>query len=846
MPSAIDPTFPADGTPVSKPAFRDQLMTLRAELEHGGFVTNPITLAESTTSQALADVHAATVPARVGTIAELQAIPPAPGLAVEVLGYHAPGDGGGGLFYADVSGALETDGGIIFGCTADQSAVQTESGKEAFRFINGFALAQQNLVWGSVEVDPESPSAGLVFHDIELHGHRLNSGGFGLFPLINHKAGTFPADAQQRIDNYVNSYGAGTVTSTVRYRFLTNARRWVRRTDGNMLDVRWFGVRDDGTDQRNRICWALNAAKRLGYKEVRLNGAYRYVGGIELPEGIAFGWGKLTVIDDDVLDFLRTDWDTVYPAGTVREALAGNETCISPEDNSADWKLYNLELDGNYQGNLVPLEDNALYARALGVQSTLQNTPAWNGFSTSNHSGRIVPHPQYGVMEEVHIHGYGGNCFLGHGNTSVTGRNVMLGDSVRNHVFYGLHGTMTNVTVHGFSWAAWGKSEHCHFYGLHFKHLRDFDFTADGWNVAAQLMTFEGMRRGPGTLLTGAEADRWRQVGVSIEGGQWDLDGFTEAHMNGPLIYGGGQHLSVRNVTIMGPPGTGAAGQTTIASEITLGGDSELYEGWSFKNVTVMQRGVPLVWTNKDPSNGTLTIEDCSIQDLRGYEGDGAAAGPLFLQIAGPRRAGPNAQLPRRAVLSRNRFIRPLTTLAKVDVTDANATPIEIVVQDCTIPFTGTKILSSENGTGTIAGMTLPLELDKIRVYFERTMIGFGTGSLTDLELFFALTRFRNCTTLDGLTSEDGGTLNLVAAGGETHLDAPTGLLWAPAVVHVTPRSAQAAARYAWVEVLASDGATAIAAVADRRSPVLRLHFDQPLGAGETIALAWDAAVRPF
>ena len=64
-------------------------------------------------------------PLVVNTLAEAKALTDVPvGSTIEVLGYHEPGDGGGGLFEV-TDDAAETDGGIVFVFDEDVSSRET-------------------------------------------------------------------------------------------------------------------------------------------------------------------------------------------------------------------------------------------------------------------------------------------------------------------------------------------------------------------------------------------------------------------------------------------------------------------------------------------------------------------------------------------------------------------------------------------------------------------------------------------------------------------------------------------------------------------------------------------------
>ena len=143
------------------------------------------------------------------------------------------------------------------------------------------------------------------------------------------------------------------------------------------------------------------------------------------------------------------------------------------------------------------------------------------------------------------------------------------------------------------------------------------------------------------------------------------------------------------------------------------------------------------------------------------------------------------------------------------------------------------------DGTGRLT--SLEGDHSKLRVYMEDTEFNLY-GSYTDnLETFFALTRFRNCTDASsGRTSEDGGTVAYTAEGGENYIDVPTNLMWEPQ----SPESTTiAGALYASYEYVSTEGTPL---EGDRRGPTLRIYLTRALTANEPVSFGWSAAVRPW
>ena len=77
----------------------------------------PTTPGTGLTAGQEAQLAAATRRQPVASIAALKALTPSAGDAVSVLGYAAPGDGGGGQFYYDAGASTADNGGTIIAPT---------------------------------------------------------------------------------------------------------------------------------------------------------------------------------------------------------------------------------------------------------------------------------------------------------------------------------------------------------------------------------------------------------------------------------------------------------------------------------------------------------------------------------------------------------------------------------------------------------------------------------------------------------------------------------------------------------------------------------------------------------
>jgi len=158
-------------------------------------VTDPVTTDPVTTEPA-DTAPAATVP-EVGlyvpaTMADMVALRPAEKQAIVLLqGYYAPGDGGGGTFYYDVSSTLTANGGTVIAC-----------GKGG-NFVRSADVSYLNVKWFGAKGDGIADDTKAIQAAIDS----LPSGG----GTVYLPAGTFNISSTIRIGNG----NAGTQKSTV-------------------------------------------------------------------------------------------------------------------------------------------------------------------------------------------------------------------------------------------------------------------------------------------------------------------------------------------------------------------------------------------------------------------------------------------------------------------------------------------------------------------------------------------------------------------------------------------------------------------------------------------------------
>ncbi len=382
---------------------------------------------------------------------------------VQVRGYHEPGDLGGGLFEVRAS-ACRTDGGTCFVFDEDRSGEQSLTTNQTT--VN---FPHADLVWGSVQIR-YGPDDGDVWKNIDMHGHWQSENP----DWLNLKEGRI--EDGSRLFVLRRSIGGGDgFNVTYRYEHTTADRRLERIGVGNSVSVAWWGAPpatgSDTPEATPYINWAINAAARL-YKNSSIDWAYvdipdeyYYYHPIRLRNGVKLrgvgsersvpgeSWttrGKLTVKPGKALYHKRTPQleETVY------DGLGATKVHINNHYMAEKWGIENLELDGNYQNNKQPFDENDDAWDTAAMEGWLQNSGDWAGFHTNDSGNQEAGDNPVFYPENVYVHGYGGNGIATGKRIKVEGKNVRAANSVRNHSLYSFSGGASeNVTGAGYSWA---------------------------------------------------------------------------------------------------------------------------------------------------------------------------------------------------------------------------------------------------------------------------------------------------------------------------------------------------------------------------------------------------------
>ena len=905
MPSTIDPTHPAPGAAVSKAASRANWAAAKAELEHGGFVTNPLTGQESTAQQALADVLVAATAGltTVATIADLRALAPTAGAVVRVLGYHSPGDGGGGLFVAEMTGHRETDGGTCFAHTGDLSDVTTMT---VARGAILSASLPANIDWDTFEV-AYAYTPELVIKAFHLHGHVGHGGGGGyrIAALLDFKTGALlaaqtngMAGAQMLGDYAANPWNNPNRTAladvTFRHRTITNARRWVRVIEGGALSVRWFGAR--ATDPAahdpeafHRVAWTITRARARGLGEVTLDGkAYDFRSTVRLPNKTWLVNGILRVHAlSDPLHAYRTSYDEKDPDFVVNNASA---TGVSPEAG-CDWVgLRGVEIDGGLdEGNghrnwfdNPGQYDPSRYGIGVAIDQMLQDTTKWCGinfgFEGFTEGQIFLPDGFRFYLEDVHIHDTGSGLMHG-GHGGIVARGLTLGNSGRNHHFYWANGWIKDLKQYGFAYGEYNRAQHLSIEGYEAEGLtvnplyptspENVLFSPQGVDAALQPT--------PNTASSRTFPLQWRR-------GLW----LSKFHIRVPtphkfqlLIGYFGGPVALRDGVIFGATAAQAhlAGDgLAVLREFGNGFQVSPARGIVVENVDLIGNAEGLkLYGDRDPMALDLTLRGVrSRPDIDvPMTGAGSPVASILL-LARPwlrKQGGVVARgwdRPRRFVLEQVDQEILAQNIIQADIPDPATEfggdvpkQLEVVVRDSRFVTQNSLLVRLPGGTGALSALSYAAA--RTDGALARSFLSFVWENCTfrlddqlglgwsDLEAFLQLSRFRNCRNHEGLVSEQGGTISFTGVStGTATLKIPTKLFWVPeSIVHVEAKSAQVEyntrLQQAGISFRNKTDSADIAWgtwSADYREPVIQLAL--PAGTGGDMTVSWSAAIRPI
>ncbi|MDT0630547.1 hypothetical protein RQM47_09315 [Rubrivirga sp. S365] len=794
-----------------------------------------------------------------------------PGQTVEVGGYYAEGDGGGGTFDVTASGAAP-DGGTVFVPDEHASGVVMEAHR--YRHDQRFEGVPrgEDVVFGSLSLDVLDERGSLW---LRIPGHYLHGHAHGLSRTL--APGFFYGDGG-RLNLYKARIGRDR-TVQYSYRHTTGDVRLERVRSEPVLRVEWFGARPaargpswtGSTDVQPILAHVMNVADALNgersgaVREVRLSfpDVYDTFGSIIVPNGVTLrgeGGTEVQTVTNDLghtyrpvrvrprhtrlrtmdgeafrhIRMLKNSSDPAYLAPDAKFVLKGRPTSLWVGHGVMEAGIEDIVLDGNWENNQQPwTEDYASYAE---LEEWGRNSPGHAGFVSTNHKGVYIPQGQHLTVRNVAVDGFISNGLLGNANNTWTVENVRLGNSLWNHVLYNANGSYTNLTLHGFAWdhVAWG-------YGT----VDNLVFEDGAVSPTRRGRGMWGIRGGdahdPADLagddgyFTREDGTVPTNFGTTVTGIYLD---FREAAIG--AFSGLGPNIAIRGVShedparIVTDPGSSFG---YVFAESGNGYQRALYPNNVIEHVVLYDLG------SKERGGlfGTLNVTRSTYRDIRSDRslgGTGKSASTLKLNAT--HRGRPEWDNVQTVTFEEIHEVAPHKFIAKVGVSD-DAVGREVTIRRSSFNNTTNTLFRGSNGGGNLAGFKG--DPSKLRVAFEDVSLNIHDRYFLNLELFFAMSTLDRVTDAkSGRTSEDGGRASFTGRGGEVFVDVPTELLWRPldpSFVSVTPRSGTAV-KVGRVEVVPSytkDG--------DWRAPVLRLHLDRPLRGGEAASFDWSAAVRP-
>jgi hypothetical protein len=785
---------------------------------------------------------------------------------VRVLGYHEPGDGGGGLFRVTQSGAA-TDGGTVFVFDEDRSAQKTES-------VGGFAtwpLPDSDLIWGSLGIrygpDPED-----VLSDFDMHGHngtilRESPAGW-----IDYKNGSVLDGAGNPLKVMNSTWGDGRQRYTVRYQHAISDRRLERVGVTDAVNIAWWGAPEadpnNPKDAGNHLRWALNTAKNIydsrtiDWAYVDIPGEYYYLHEVRIPDGVMVRGvgpdrpvpgrnftvnGAITLMPGKAVYYKKKTYDPVAEHDEYKYLSGLRSSWLHQQGASTKIGMYNLEFNGNLDNNLDPLENRSDYDN---IQPYLQNSGDWNAWYTTGKGADSYEKGFEVYIDNVYAHSYGANTFAGGGagfdpagaSFKVTGQNgpstnVHLVDAARNHQVYGMPGDKKDWTIDGYFWASPIK-------------FGSRNSTPSYWED----IEVRGMP--PNPFPFGLPRNVWSTNGVNIT-------------VNGMLV-------DLRNTTVEDQDIQQIAIDQTGAYDPSVNGNS----GNAYKNFTIkasenddfvllgmyFSQHSPILWENVtvEDYGGTVTVGSPSqshtynvtyksftlepqgnLDPIKSPKQDGAR----FSAITGLRGFGPDDRVPeamRRDFINFDWNRAFNNTLMGIGGTgqENGKHPFDQYVIDSS--FKNRDI----DGRGNIFRVTsndyttISPSHTWLRMYMDNTTINV----VQDLHKWTgadAVLRMRNCQDREGRTSDASGTYTSTTTDeGSDFVLIPTSLMTRPGETSATVTSGNRTVQS--VEIANSDGTLRSDDNTDEEDPYLKVTLDAAIQSGGTIDVDWAVRVTPL
>ncbi len=761
-----------------------------------------------------------------------------PGQKVTVGGFRAEGDGGQGTLRVTQSGCVP-DGGTCFVPTE-----HTQAG-EPYATSNDVTLYGSSIQWESFRLCHSAAGAPAnmsmasgdgCYDALQLHGHGGDNRGEKLF-----NPATGRVDVNSPMRNFAKTFdGDGSSQHVVNYRFSISDLRLERVVESITLEgettssyVRpdWWGAKPGSDDATDAIAWALESAEAKAAAAgaehyVVLRGMYSYAGVLETQEATVLKGEQDGIRDGQGLRVLKgAPWhywairsgtdDSFAEPLAERDGVASEMVVVRHGRTSTRNRIVDVEIDGNLEENDYIFDSEYRIASGFStyegnsmVDELLQNTSHWNGF-TATHSSSEAPLGSNSILDNVHIHDFGGNIMLSNHPVHFGGsRKLKLGNTVRNHTMYGVPtapGTsIDGIEIYGFSWKA-----HVEQYQGHYRNVVIRDVKSNPYpHLDPEILgLLEHRNDAPDSadFFTSRELKHYFGEEVLVEGLVIDLrNASNNAIPTRDLIGYARGPKTVRDVTVLlGGPGESSRAVTLVNSRAI---NATPTSSFALEGVNVVGGGVSQINTS---FAGDVRVTDLSVPDNTGGDGWGS--------IYNVRTQSPDGVFVYEAQ-GKQRARRPLEI--RMDKPGAGA---DVFLSGMDFVNVDYPLFVKDYSADAAA---------RYRVFWQDVSFDrwrYGSSYNKNLQYLRGVTNSSN-----GRTSEAEGVLTskpLSGGGSGRYVDVPANLLWEPLdASYVTVSGASASRFTGWTNV------------GDEDKPVLRLAFS----GASPVSVTWKAAVRPI
>ena len=814
-----------------------------------------------------------------------------PGQELEILGYDAPGDGGGGTFLV-TDGGETPDGGLVFVPYEAQSSPITETRVGGASYTLDNLPAGQDVVFGSVSVDlldPNTEELLLTIDGKHLHGHH-GWQSRDQQPMFDYETGYLHDYAYRIYEYYQDLYGAPVITHLrTTYRATTSNLRLVRRGVGDTLNVRWFGARtyaeDPAFDNQPVIAHVMNVANARNVASPgsvttlylpNVNGqstVYEYWGSIEMGDGMTLAGEAGTevveatttltspglALDDgtyvvhDSLSYTVSGDLVTYTYYPVRRR--SDATILRVKDDKAIEYIRRYRSPG--AAGALPM-DAKTALRTASTVITSANDIMYMGLENivldGNWEGNLDAYNTTLNQPEREMYlrnspGWSGFVTTNHAGKTIPAGQVVI---VRNAEVSGYGAT----SLLGHANATWqGKNvrsgnaiyNHVH-YGANGT-WTNYTVEGFGWtHIVTKGDTFrnfvyEDAADSP-TARSGPEIINYRNDygrGFALDGFFFDFRGSSQYS---EIVNGNGKPMQQTDGVVITSP------ERNFATLYKLNGNGQgLVPNNDFVNIDVF------VTASAAGVTGYLSSTESIVEDVRFISArpDGSQAGVgLVGQFKGVKGSDPTWDVPN------NRVIRDVDLtlgarsnyLLSFDAKATLTTPMRWFILNTKVNTSSNTLFKAPNGTGRLEGMDDP-DNENAFVLLRDSEFNLHDSHFENLEVFLTFSYHDNSVDrLTGKTSESEGTVSLTAAGGETYIDVDSDLWWVPMQEEYVTYSGADADLVASVAPVCSGTVKAFGLPLsdndDKRDCDLRFTLTRVLTPGEQVTFDWAAAVQPW